>query len=137
MVNGHLLLQKNQRKSCDDVNCPFPRNTSSLRGHALEGIVVSDKMEKTIIVRRDYLNYVPKFKRYERRRSNVAAHSPPCLEIKTGDKVTLSRMPFNKQDGFVRCHRETGGRIKWQQELSLGLSWQKALSVRNQKFLED
>jgi len=82
------LTAKKPKKSCDDVNCPF-HGTLSLRGHALEGIVVSDKMEKTIIVRRDYLNYVPKFKRYERRRSNVAAHSPPCLEIKTGDKVKL------------------------------------------------
>jgi small subunit ribosomal protein S17 len=82
------LNAKKPKKSCDDVNCPF-HGTLSLRGHALEGIVVSDKMEKTIIVRRDYLNYVPKFKRYERRRSNVAAHSPPCLEIKTGDKVKL------------------------------------------------
>ena len=82
------LTAKKPKKSCDDVNCPF-HGTLSLRGHALEGMVVSDKMEKTIIVRRDYLNYVPKFKRYERRRSNVAAHSPPCLEIKTGDKVKL------------------------------------------------
>jgi len=82
------LTAKKPKKSCDDLNCPF-HGTLSLRGHALEGIVVSDKMEKTIIVRRDYLNYVPKFKRYERRRSNVAAHSPPCLEIKTGDKVKL------------------------------------------------
>ena len=68
----------------------------------MEGIVVSDKMERTIIVRRDYLNYVPKFKRYERRRSNVAAHSPPCLEIKTGDKVKLAECrPICKTVSFV------------------------------------
>ena len=66
------------------------------------GRVVSDKMEKTIIVRRDYLNYVPKFKRYERRRSNVAAHSPPCLEIKTGDKVKLAECrSISKTVSFV------------------------------------
>ncbi|MCJ7720907.1 30S ribosomal protein S17 [Candidatus Bathyarchaeota archaeon] len=92
---------KKPKKSCDDVNCPF-HGTLSLRGHALEGIVVSDKMEKTIIVRRDYLNYVPKFKRYERRRSNVAAHSPPCLEIKTGDKVKLAECrSISKTVSFV------------------------------------
>jgi small subunit ribosomal protein S17 len=95
------LTAKKPKKSCDDINCPF-HGTLSLRGHALEGIVVSDKMEKTIIVRRDYLNYVPKFKRYERRRSNVAAHSPPCLEIKTGDKVKLAECrPISKTVSFV------------------------------------
>jgi len=95
------LTAKKPKKSCEDVNCPF-HGTLSLRGHALEGMVVSDKMEKTIIVRRDYLNYVPKFKRYERRRSNVAAHSPPCLEIKTGDKVKLAECrSISKTVSFV------------------------------------
>ena len=95
------LTAKKPKKTCDDINCPF-HGTLSLRGHSLEGIVVSDKMEKTIIVRRDYLNYVPKYRRYERRRSNVAAHSPPCLEIKAGDKVRLGECrPISKTVGFV------------------------------------
>jgi len=95
------LTAKKPKKTCNDVNCPF-HGTLSLRGHSLEGIVVSAKMEKTIIVRRDYLNYVPKFKRYERRRSNVAAHSPPCLEIKAGDKVRLAECrSISKTVSFV------------------------------------
>ena len=95
------LTAKKPKKTCDDINCPF-HGTLSLRGHTLEGIVVSDKMENTVIVRRDYLNYVPKYRRYERRRSNVAAHSPPCLEIKAGDKVRLGECrPISKTVGFV------------------------------------
>ena len=92
---------KKPKKTCDDINCPF-HGILSLRGHTLEGIVVSDKMEKTIIVRRDYLNYVPKYKRYERRRSNVAAHSPPCLNIQTGDRVRLAECrSISKTVSFV------------------------------------
>jgi small subunit ribosomal protein S17 len=106
------LTAKKPKKSCDDIDCPF-HGTLSLRGHSLEGIVVSDKMEKTIIVRRDYLNYVPKFKRYERRRSNVAAHSPPCLEIKVGDKVKLAECrPISKTVSFVvieKLEERSGG----------------------------
>jgi small subunit ribosomal protein S17 len=95
------LTAKKPKKTCDDINCPF-HGTLSLRGHALEGIVVSAKMEKTIIVRRDYLNYVPKYRRYERRRSNVAAHNPPCLEIKSGDRVRLAECrPISKTVSFV------------------------------------
>jgi small subunit ribosomal protein S17 len=95
------LTAKKPKKTCDDINCPF-HGTLSLRGHSLEGTVVSDKMENTIIVRRDYLNYVPKYRRYERRRSNVAAHSPPCLEVKAGDKVRLAECrPISKTVAFV------------------------------------
>jgi small subunit ribosomal protein S17 len=95
------LTTKKPKKTCNDINCPF-HGILALRGHSLEGIVVSDKMDKTIIVRRDYLNYVPKFKRYARRRSNIPAHSPPCLEIKAGDKVKLAECrPISKTVSFV------------------------------------
>jgi small subunit ribosomal protein S17 len=95
------LTAKKPKKTCDDINCPF-HGTLSLRRRSLEGIVVSDKMEKTVIVRRDYLEYVPKFRRYERRRNNLAAHSPPCLEVKTGDKVKLAACrPISKTVSFV------------------------------------
>ena len=95
------LTAKKPKKTCDDINCPF-HGTLSLRGHAIEGIVVSNKMDKTIIVRRDYLNYVPKYRRSERRRGNVPAHNPPCLEIKAGDKVKLAECrPVCKTVSFV------------------------------------
>jgi len=99
------LIAKKPKKTCDDINCPF-HGTLSLRGHTLEGIVVSDKMDKTIIVRRDYLKYVPTFRRYERRRSNIAAHSPPCLEIKVGDRVKLAECrPISKTVSFVAIEK--------------------------------
>jgi small subunit ribosomal protein S17 len=92
---------KTPKKTCDDVNCPF-HGSLALKRRSLEGIVVSAKMEKTIIVRLDYLKYVPKFRRYERRRSNIPAHNPPCLEIKAGDKVKLVECrPISKTVSFV------------------------------------
>jgi small subunit ribosomal protein S17 len=73
------LSVKKPKKTCNDSTCPF---------HG--------------IVRRDYLNYVAKYRRYERRRSNVAAHSPPCLEIKAGDRVKLAECrPISKTVAFV------------------------------------
>ena len=106
------LTAKKPKKTCEDINCPF-HGTLSLRGHAVEGIVVSNKMDKTIVVRRDYLNYVSKYRRYERRRGNVPAHSPPCLEIKTGDKVRLAECrPISKSVSFVvieKLEEDTSG----------------------------
>ena len=73
-----------------------------MRGRLLEGQVISAKMDKTAIIRRDYLQYVPKFRRYERRHSHVPAHNPPCLDAKAGDTVKIAEChPLSKTVSFV------------------------------------
>ncbi|MEM2875650.1 MAG: 30S ribosomal protein S17 [Candidatus Bathyarchaeia archaeon] len=87
--------------SCNDVNCPF-HGKLPLRGKAIEGVVVSDKMDKTVIIHRDYLRYVPKYKRYERRHSRIPAHNPPCIDARIGDKVRIRECrPISKTVSFV------------------------------------
>jgi len=92
---------KKPRKTCDDRNCPF-HGTLSTRGRMMEGVVVSAKMAKTVVVRRDYLKYVPKFKRYERRHGHIPAHNPPCLDVKEGNRVKIAECrPISKTVSFV------------------------------------
>jgi small subunit ribosomal protein S17 len=92
---------KKPKKSCEDKNCPF-HGELAIRGRILEGDVVSSKMEKTVVVRRDYLYYVPKYRRYERRHGHVSAHNPPCLEAKDGDRVKIAECrPLSKTVSFV------------------------------------
>jgi small subunit ribosomal protein S17 len=92
---------KPPEKECSDPNCPF-HGTLPVRGKILEGKVVSDKAEKTVIVRRDYLHYVPKYERYERRHSRIPAHNPPCIDAKKGDKVRIAECrPLSKTKHFV------------------------------------
>ncbi len=88
-------------RECNDPNCPF-HGTLSVRGIVLEGVVVSDKMAKTVVVEREYLHYVRKFRRYERRRSKIHAHNPPCINAKKGDKVLIAETrPISKTVSFV------------------------------------
>lgn len=47
-----------------DKKCPFTSDVT-IRGAILKGLVISTKMERTIIVRRDYLRYVKKYRRWE------------------------------------------------------------------------
>jgi len=92
---------KKPKKTCDDRNCPF-HGTLSIRGRVLNGVVISTKMDKTAVVRRDYLHYVPKLKRYERRRSHIPAHNPPCINIKEGNLVKIAECrPISKTVSFV------------------------------------
>lgn len=89
------------RRRCDDKNCPF-HGTLSVRGQILEGIVVSDAMRRSVVVRRDYLHFVPKYERYERRSSRYIAHAPECLNIKKGDAVRIMECrPISKTKSFV------------------------------------
>ncbi|MEM2947243.1 MAG: 30S ribosomal protein S17 [Candidatus Bathyarchaeia archaeon] len=92
---------KKPKKTCNDRNCPF-HGSLSIRGRILEGVVVSSKMDKTVIVRHDYLKYVPKFMRYERRRSRIPSHNPPCIDAKEGDRVVIAECrPISKTVSFV------------------------------------
>ena len=95
------LTIKKPKKTCDDINCPF-HGELSVRGRVLEGVVVSAKMDKTVVVERDYLLYIKKFKRYERRRSRISSHNPPCIDVKEGDRVIIAESrPISKTVGFV------------------------------------
>jgi len=53
------------KNKCDDPNCPFHGNLP-VRGQILEGIVTSDKAERTITVERSYYKFIRKFERYEK-----------------------------------------------------------------------
>ena len=48
---------------CVDKKCPFTGDVS-IRGRILTGRVVSTKMTRTIVIRRDYLHYIPKYSVY-------------------------------------------------------------------------
>jgi small subunit ribosomal protein S17 len=95
------LLFKKPKKTCEDKNCPF-HGALSVRGRVLEGTVVSAKMDKTVIVEREYMQFSTKYVRYERRRGHIPSHNPPCIEAKEGDRVRIAECrPISKTVSFV------------------------------------
>jgi len=83
-----------------DKKCPFT-GLVSIRGRILTGTVISTKMHRTIIIRRDYLHYIPKYDRYEKRHSNLAAHVSPAFRVEEGDQVTVGQCrPLSKTVRF-------------------------------------
>ena len=92
---------KPPKTECEDPKCPFHGNLP-VRTKVLEGKVVSAKMKYTVVVQRDYLHYIPKYMRYERRRSRIPAHNPPCINAKEGDRVRIAECrPISKTVSFV------------------------------------
>lgn len=95
-------------RKCDDINCPF-HGTLRVRGKILEGKIIKYKAKGTAVLERDYLVYVPKYLRYERRRSKLHVHVPPCIEIKEGDRVIIGETrPISKTVAFVVLKRLEG-----------------------------
>ncbi|XP_004492502.1 small ribosomal subunit protein uS17 isoform X1 [Cicer arietinum] len=83
-----------------DKKCPFTGNVS-IRGRILAGTCHSAKMNRTIIVRRNYLHFIKKYQRYEKRHSNIPAHVSPCFRVKEGDHVTIGQCrPLSKTVRF-------------------------------------
>lgn len=105
------LQVKTPKRECEDSNCPF-HGSLSVRKKTLEGKVVSSKMDKTVVIQRDYSHYVPKYMRFERRRSKIPAHNPPCISAEVGDLVKIAECrSISKTVSFVVVEKksEAGG----------------------------
>eukprot|EP00343_Euplotes_focardii_P007900 CAMPEP_0205820734 /NCGR_PEP_ID=MMETSP0206-20130828/3396_1 /ASSEMBLY_ACC=CAM_ASM_000279 /TAXON_ID=36767 /ORGANISM="Euplotes focardii, Strain TN1" /LENGTH=156 /DNA_ID=CAMNT_0053115727 /DNA_START=55 /DNA_END=525 /DNA_ORIENTATION=+ len=79
-----------------DKKCPFTGNVH-IRGRLLKGKVHSHKMKNTLIVRRNYLHYIKKYNRFEKRHSNTPAHLSPAFRVLEGDNVVIGQCrPLSK-----------------------------------------
>jgi small subunit ribosomal protein S17 len=96
---GITTFLPNQK--CTDNNCPF-HGTLKVRGKQFAGTVVSSKMQRSAIVEWEGKKFVPKFERYMRTRTKVAAHNPECITAREGDVVTVAECrPISKTKSFV------------------------------------
>ncbi|CAI2376405.1 unnamed protein product [Moneuplotes crassus] len=79
-----------------DNKCPFT-GIPTIRGRIYKGLVISNKMHRTIVIRRDYLHYIRKFKRFEKRHKSLKAHCSPAFRVEPGDVVTVGQCrPLSK-----------------------------------------
>lgn len=70
-------------------------------GKELQGTVVSDKMDKTVVVRVDRFFKAPKYGKYITRSKRIKAHDPEN-RFHEGDKVTIRETkPWSKDKTFV------------------------------------
>ena len=89
-IEGHYI----------DKKCPFTGGVS-IRGKILKGIVISTKMQRTIVIRRDFLHYIKKYNRYEKRHRNISVHCSPAFSVKEGDIVVVGQCrPLSKTVKF-------------------------------------
>lgn len=92
---------KKPERICDDSKCPF-HGQLKIRGRTFTGKVVSSKMQRGVVVAWERKVMIPKYERYEKRKTKIKAHNPPCINAEEGDIVTIAECrPLSKLISFV------------------------------------
>ncbi|MBI2580001.1 MAG: 30S ribosomal protein S17 [Candidatus Aenigmarchaeota archaeon] len=87
--------------SCGSEKCPWHGHLR-IRGRIFTGRVLSSKPANTAIVSWNYHNYIPKYERYERRKTKIESHNPKCIDARPGDMVRIGECrPLSKSKRFV------------------------------------
>lgn len=100
-------------RDCNDKDCPFHGSTR-IRGKITQGVVVSKKSRNTVVIRQDYVQFIRKYQRYERRNSRLSCHLPECLkdEIDVGDLVRVGESrKLSKTKAFIVLEKIASGAI--------------------------
>jgi small subunit ribosomal protein S17 len=103
---------KPPEKTCQDEKCPW-HGKISVRGRVFTGTVRSDKSHNTAIVEWGFNRFIKKYERYERRKSRVTAHNPPCINAKENELVVIAECrPLTATKRFVVVARLGKGDIQ-------------------------
>ena len=86
---------------CDDRKCA-KHGGVKVRGNIFTGRVISGRMERTVTIEREITHYVRKYERYQKVRSRIKAHNPPCVNAKEGDIARVGETrKLSKTKSFV------------------------------------
>ena len=89
------------KKECNDKKCPF-HGSLKLRGRIFVGIVTATDAHKSATVMWERKNLIQKYERYEKRRTKIRVHNPPCINANKGDFVKIAECrPLSKTKKFA------------------------------------
>ena len=100
-------MQRASRFHAPRTSCARPRyalvstGNVNIRGKLITGTIKTTKMKNTVIIRKDYLHYIKKYNRYEKRHKNVPAHCSPAFKLNVGDNIIVGQCrPLSKTVRF-------------------------------------
>tara|TARA_Y100000310_G_scaffold278642_1_gene297202 strand:+ start:20943 stop:21308 length:366 start_codon:yes stop_codon:yes gene_type:complete len=100
-VLGFAAPKKAEDSAYHDKNCPFT-GTLPVKRELIKGIVVKKDSSKSATIMWERSVYVPKYERYQIKRSRLRVHNPPCLDAEIGQFVVAARTrPISKTKNHV------------------------------------
>ena len=98
---GIEVMQVPTQGISTDKHDPF-FSSLSLRGMALVGNVISSKAARTVKIELERLFPLPKYERFEKRRTRLLVHNPDSVNAQVGDIVKVMECrPISKTKNFV------------------------------------
>ncbi len=89
---------------CKDRLCPKHGDRKlKLRGRIFEGVVVK-KLQKRVVIQFERMIKLPKYERYEKRKTTIHARLPHCMknDVDIGDLIQISETrPISKMIHFI------------------------------------
>ncbi len=90
----------------NDKNCPF-HGERVVRGRALIGKITSAKVKRNAIMEIERRVPLPKYERFEKRRTKIMVHNPGCISAKEGDIVkVMETRKMSKMKCFVVVEKQ-------------------------------
>lgn len=88
-----------------EKNCPI-HGTLSLRGKEFTGEVKKISGKNTATIELDRLVFIPKYERYEKRKTRIHVHIPTCQKIIVGEFIHVQECrPISKMKNFVMVNK--------------------------------
>ena len=96
MSNKEIFGMKSPKKECTDKKCPFHGEINVKKG-LLYGKIIKKDIHRSATIEWHRQFYVPKYERYELRRSRLHVHNPACIDAGVGQEVLVARTrPLSK-----------------------------------------
>ena len=96
-----LGVKAPKKGDCTDKKCPF-HGDINVKKEILQGSVVKKQVNRSAIIEWFRPFPVPKYERYEIRKSRLKVHNPPCINAEIGDQVLVARTrPLSKTKHHV------------------------------------
>jgi len=100
-MRKEVLGMKAPEKPCLDSKCPF-HGKIEVRKELQKGVVIKKDVNHSATISWERPFYVPKYERYEVRRSKMRVHNPPCLDAPLGSVVVAAKTrPLSKTKNHV------------------------------------
>ena len=100
-MKSTILGIKAPVKTCTDQKCPF-HGKISVKKELFTGTVVKKDINRSATIEWFRPHYIPKFERYEIKRSRLRVHNPACLDAVQGAQVLVARTrPLSKTKHHV------------------------------------
>ena len=89
-------------KKLEELNQELKKHKIKIRGRTVIGKIISKDTHGTAKIQWSRIHPIPKYERFEHRKSGVMAHNPHCLDFQIGDLVkAIECRPISKTKKFV------------------------------------